>query len=215
MPVPRQLPATTRHLAGRDEALRRLEEFLPESGCGHGGGIVLITGGAGVGKTTLAVHWAQRVADRFPDGVLFLDLHGFDLAGEVVEPNSALRRLLEGLGVPAGPRPLRSGGAARTRLAAYAARQPPHSCWCARQRVPDANQVRPLLPGLGASLALVTSRNQLAGLADHAQRGGDPIERPLVGRSGAEGRAADLDVGQQRLADPASFNTTSNTTTHR
>ena len=160
VPVPRQLPATTRHLAGRDEALRRLEEFLPESGCGHGGGIVLITGGAGVGKTTLAVHWAQRVADRFPDGVLFLDLHGFDLAGEVVEPNSALRRLLEGLGVPAGrvpSDPEARSGLLRTLLAS-------RRTLLVLDNVRDANQVRPLLPGLGASLALVTSRNQLAGL---------------------------------------------------
>lgn len=122
---------------------------------------VSVDGMAGVGKTCLAVHAAHRLADGFPDGQLYVDLHGFTEGRPPLDPDSALRMLLGALDVPSERVP-QSG------LELLSA------CWraeLARRRVvvvldnaADAEQVRPLLPGAGASVALITSRNRLLGL---------------------------------------------------
>jgi hypothetical protein len=58
-------------------------------------------GPTGVGKTALAVRWGHQVADRFPDGQLYVNLQGFDRSGSVVDPADALGGFLDALGVPA------------------------------------------------------------------------------------------------------------------
>src|SRR5204863_5553838 len=101
-PVPRQLPAAVPGFTGREEELRRLDALPPDAapaGPGTPVGTAIIDGMAGVGKTTLAVHWAHRVADRFPDGQLYLNLRGFDPTGQAMRPTEAVRRLLDALGV--------------------------------------------------------------------------------------------------------------------
>ncbi|MFI2431611.1 ATP-binding protein [Streptomyces sp. NPDC018693] len=122
---------------------------------------VSVDGMAGVGKTCLAVHAAHRLAAGFPDGQLYVDLHGFTEGRPPLDPDSALRMLLGALDVPSERVPQEG----LEQLAA---------CWrseLARRRVvvvldnaADAEQVRPLLPGAGSSVALVTSRNRLIGL---------------------------------------------------
>jgi DNA-binding SARP family transcriptional activator len=100
-PVPRQLPPAPRRFVGRWDELDRLES------CQHSKEpLALIVGPAGVGKTALALHWAHRVAESFPDGQLFLDMRGFD-NGEPMTPEEALPLLLQGLGCAprAIPRP--------------------------------------------------------------------------------------------------------------
>jgi hypothetical protein len=62
--------------------------------------ISAVSGTAGVGKTALAVYWAHRAAPRFPDGQLYVNLRGFDPAGQAVKPTEAVRGFLIGLGVP-------------------------------------------------------------------------------------------------------------------
>lgn len=122
---------------------------------------VAIDGMAGVGKSCLAVHAAHRLAADYPDAQLYLDLHGFTEGREPLSADSALRALLGALDVPSEKVP-REGV---EQLAA---------CWRAElagrravvvlDNVLDADHVRPLLPGAGPSVVLITSRNRMLGL---------------------------------------------------
>ncbi|MEW2511341.1 BTAD domain-containing putative transcriptional regulator [Streptomyces sp. NPDC046870] len=120
---------------------------------------VLISGPAGVGKTALAVHWAHRVTDRFPDGRLHLELGGSALDQAALEPAEALRRLLAALGAPA--RDLHAG------VTALAARY--RGALAGRRLLvllDDAaclGQIRPLLPEVPGCLTVVTSRGGSTG----------------------------------------------------
>jgi hypothetical protein len=73
--------------------------------------ISAVGGTSGVGKTALAVHWAHRVAARFGDGQLYVDLRGFDPSGAPAAPEAAIRGFLDGLGVPPDQIPPGPGGA--------------------------------------------------------------------------------------------------------
>lgn len=106
-PYPRQLPAPLPRFAGRAAELKALDELLgraresPGAGGALGGpAIAVISGAAGIGKSTLAVYWAHQVAGDFPDGQLYLNLRGFDGSGKKVTPAEAIRILLDGLRVP-------------------------------------------------------------------------------------------------------------------
>ena len=129
--------------------------------------VAAITGTAGVGKTALALHWAHRVADRFPDGTLYVDLNGF-APTPPLPPIQALGRLLRALGLTGEQIPAEvedAAGLYRTSLPA------PARWWCwTTRRMPD--QVRPLLPGSPTCVVLVTSRDRLSGLVarDGARR---------------------------------------------
>src|SRR4029079_14319064 len=91
---PAQLPADVVDFAGREAELARLARAAD-------GVVVAICGTAGVGKTALAVRCANQVADRFPDGQLYLNLRGFDPTGVAMDPAEAMRRFLGALDVPA------------------------------------------------------------------------------------------------------------------
>jgi hypothetical protein len=107
--VPRQLPAVPRLFVGRDEELRRLDDVLARAPASGSAVITAIAGAGGIGKTWLALHWANRHLDRFPDGQLFVDLRGFDPDGRPMAPHEAVRGFLDALGVE----PPRAPGAAR------------------------------------------------------------------------------------------------------
>jgi DNA-binding SARP family transcriptional activator/tetratricopeptide (TPR) repeat protein len=176
--VPAQLPADVRGFAGRAEQLARLDALLDE----EPGAVVIsaLAGTAGVGKTALAVHWAHRVRDRFPDGQLYLNLRGFDPSGTVVSPAEALRRFLDALDVPSHriPTDLEALSAHyRTVLAGK-------RMLVVLDNARDVDQVRPLLPGTPTALVVVTSRNRLAGLV--ATEGAQPVPVDLL--SAAEAR---------------------------
>ncbi|HZN17944.1 MAG TPA: BTAD domain-containing putative transcriptional regulator, partial [Micromonosporaceae bacterium] len=152
--VPAQLPPVVPTFAGRGAEVAILDGLL------HGGGTVVVSGTAGVGKTALAVQWAHRVAAKFPDGQLYANLRGFDPAATPTDPARVLRGFLEALGVPAAQLSSDLDTLASLFRSKVAGRQ----VLVVLDNARDAEQVRPLLPGSSSCLAVVTSRSQLTPL---------------------------------------------------
>lgn len=162
--VPRQLPVHVAHFAGRATELAALDGLLDqlEAGWQTGTAIISAIGGtAGIGKTTLALHWAHRIANRFPDGQLYVNLRGFDPIGCPVILAEAIRGFLDALAVPADRIPASLDSQAGLYRSLLAGKR----MLVVLDNARDVAQVRPLLPGAGGCLVLVTSRNQLTGLA--------------------------------------------------
>src|SRR5262249_34212568 len=144
-PVPAQLPAPVRAFAGRVAELTQLDELLAEvgeTGPGRPSAVVIsaLSGTAGVGKTTVAVHWAHRVADRFPDGQLYVNLCGFDPGGSAAEPADVLRGFLHAFGVPVGRTPTGLGSLAALYRSVLAGKR----VLVVLDNARDTEQVRPL-----------------------------------------------------------------------
>jgi tetratricopeptide (TPR) repeat protein len=179
--VPRQLPAAVAHFAGRSGELAALIGLL-RSRADAGGTVVIsaVSGTAGVGKTALAVYWAHQVADRFPDGQLYVNLRGFDPTGAVMDPAEAVRRFLDALGVP----PERVPADLDAQAALYRSHLAGRRMLIVLDNARDTAQVRSLLPGAPTCLVLVTSRNQLTSLI--GADGAHPISLDLL--STAEAR---------------------------
>jgi DNA-binding SARP family transcriptional activator/tetratricopeptide (TPR) repeat protein len=160
-PVPAQLPPDVRGFAGRGGELERLDA-VALAGDGRPTAVVIaaVAGMAGVGKTALAVRWAHRVADRFPDGQLYLNLRGFDAGEAVMRPAEAVRVLLDGLQVP----PARLPATFDAQVGLYRSLLVDKRMLVVLDNARDAEQVRHLLPGAPGCVVVVTSRNQLASL---------------------------------------------------
>ncbi|MFJ9738342.1 tetratricopeptide repeat protein [Streptomyces sp. NPDC101166] len=160
--VPAQLPMDVRAFTGREDQLADLTRHLldGQDACRAAAVVVsAVSGTAGVGKTALAVHWAHRVRDAFPDGQLYVDLRGYD-PQEPVSAAQALAGFLTALGVPGTEIPLRlDDRAARYRTAVDGRR-----LLVVLDNAASAAQVRPLLPGTPACRVLITSRDSLASL---------------------------------------------------
>lgn len=165
VPVPRQLPAAAGYFAGRAGALDWLDANA--AGSGDAPAVIAIDGTAGVGKTALALRWAHRAAERFPDGQLYLDLRGYSRDGEPLSPTVALNTLLHALGVPTD-----AVVQAEDQLAgAYRSVTAGKRLLVLLDNAASIQQVRPLVPGSAGCVVLVTSRNALPGLAvDHGAR---------------------------------------------
>ncbi|WP_053736290.1 NB-ARC domain-containing protein [Nocardia sp. NRRL S-836] len=197
-PVPRQLPPDVTHFTGRTAELGVLDGLL--TGQARTVVISAIAGAGGVGKTSLAVHWAHGVRDRFADGQLYVNLRGFS-----PEPPMSAAQVLTGfltaLGVPgrAVPRDLDA------MTALYRSLLADRRMVVLLDNAASAEQVRPLLPGSPTCVVLVTSRRELRGLAarDGARRialdelphdDAMVLVRDIVGpaRADAETQATDL-----------------------
>ncbi|MGQ4389166.1 AfsR/SARP family transcriptional regulator [Streptomyces sp. SAS_270] len=157
-PVPAQLPLEVRGFTGRQEELARLDAILTEAA--QRPAAVVVSGTAGVGKTALAVHWAHRVAERFPDGQLYVNLRGFDPSGSAVTPDQAVRGFLDAMGVPTQRVP----ADLQARVGLYRSLLAGRRVLVVLDNVRNTDQVRPLLPGAPGCLAVITSRNQVSGL---------------------------------------------------
>jgi len=196
--MPAQLPLDVYGFTGRTGELARLDAILANAGRQPTAVVIsAIAGTAGVGKTALAVHWAHRVADRFPDGQLYVNLRGFDPSGSVVAPAEALRGFLDALEVPSHRVP----STIEAQATLYRSLLTGRRMLVVLDNARDAEQVRPLLPGSATCLVLVTSRNQLTSLV--AAEGAQPLPLDLLTRDEAR-QLLVRRLGEARLAaEPA------------
>ncbi|MGW8878672.1 AfsR/SARP family transcriptional regulator [Streptomyces mirabilis] len=205
LPVPAQLPLDLPTFTGRRAELA--EVLAPRSSEGRSAETVVISaigGMAGIGKTTLAVHWAHRVADRYPDGQLYVNLRGFDPSGAVMRPDEAVRGFLDTLGVP----PERVPHGLDAQAALYRSMLAGRRFLVLLDNARDSDHVRPLLPGTPGCLTIVTSRNQLSGLvAAHGAHsltlrplGTDEGRELLIRRLGAERVSAEREAAAEITA---------------
>ncbi|MEU4830337.1 BTAD domain-containing putative transcriptional regulator [Streptosporangium sp. NPDC023615] len=162
-PVPRQLPADLPTFTGRAAELARLLDMVGDEARSSATVVIgAIDGMAGVGKTALAVHAAHHLAARFPDGQLFVDLHGFTYGVAPTTPTDALDGLLRALGVPGERIPHQLDDRASLLRTTLAGRR----MLILLDNAATENQVLPLLPGSPGCVVLITSRRRLTGLDD-------------------------------------------------
>jgi DNA-binding SARP family transcriptional activator/tetratricopeptide (TPR) repeat protein/DNA-binding XRE family transcriptional regulator len=175
-PVPAQLPPLVGGFVGRSDVLAGLDAVRADPDTST----VVISGTAGVGKTTLAVQWAHRVADRFPDGQLYINLRGFDPAAIPLDPADAVRGFLDALGVA----PERVPDPLQERIGLFRTLVYRRRMLVVLDNARDADQVRPLLPGDPTTMTVVTSRNRLTRLA--AEIGAHQVVLDTMSRAEAE-----------------------------
>ncbi|MEC3895802.1 MULTISPECIES: AfsR/SARP family transcriptional regulator [Nocardiopsis] len=153
--LPRDLPDFT----GRGEALKNLEDFsLGDDGRAK---ICVITDSGGAGKTTTAVHFGYEIADRYPDGQIFIDLYGYTSNKEPLDPASALGSLLRAVGIE--PETVPESLAERSAL--WRATLRGRRVLLILDNAFSHAQVSPLLPSSSGTLTLITTRNELVGLS--------------------------------------------------
>ncbi len=152
----RTLPRDITSFTGRTAELRQLADADPA------GGIYVIGGMAGVGKTAFAVHAAHRLAPLFPDGQVFLPLHGHTPGQRPVQPADALASLLQTAGIA----PLQIPPSLEARTGLWRDHLAGRRLLLLLDDASGSDQVRPLLPGAAGTLVLITSRRHLTALDD-------------------------------------------------
>jgi tetratricopeptide (TPR) repeat protein/transcriptional regulator with XRE-family HTH domain len=195
--IPHQLPAPPRHFVSRDTELSALTRQLDSIATTDLPTMVIsaIGGTAGVGKSALAVHWAHQVADRFPDGQLYVNLRGYDI-DRPMTPEEALGGFLRALGMSGAEIP----PGVEERAAAYRSRIADLRILVVLDNARQAEQVRPLLPGTPSCAVLVTSRDAMAGLV--ARDGATRVELDLLSQRASVELLREL-IGTRALADPS------------
>jgi tetratricopeptide (TPR) repeat protein/transcriptional regulator with XRE-family HTH domain len=189
----RTLPRDISSFTGREPELAQLVGVM--AGAPDSGGVVAIHaigGMAGIGKTAFAVHAAHRLAPQFPDGQIFLPLHGHTPGQRPVDPADALASLLLTAGVAAAQIP----PVLEARTALWRDRLAGKQLLLVLDDAANSEQVRPLLPGTAESLVLVTSRRHLSALEDATAISLDTLPPDqaaalLVGLAGRPGLSPD------------------------
>ena len=156
--VPAQLPPRLRHFVGREAELARLRQLLAEADPTGAPRVALVTGMAGIGKTSAAIHAAGAVQDLYPDGQLYVDLRGCD--ARPLHPSAVLADFLRALGAEVATLPADLAG----RAAEFRTRTTPRRLLILLDNAADEAQIEPLLPADPACATLITSRSVLAGL---------------------------------------------------
>ncbi|WP_191302024.1 ATP-binding protein [Lentzea cavernae] len=161
-PVPRQLPAPPRKFTGR---LAELELLQAVQHTGQAGGVTVLSGPGGVGKTALALQWAASVQEEFPDGQLFVDLNGFSSTAPT-DPGEALGSFLRALGTSPERVPVHLAD----QVALYRSLTAGKALLVVLDNALSAAQARVLVPASPTSLVVVTSRSKLVGLVGDGAR---------------------------------------------
>jgi DNA-binding SARP family transcriptional activator len=172
--TPAQLPLGTRGFTGRSAELDHLHDLLDSHDGEDPVTVIVLSGTAGVGKTATALFWGRRIAHRFPDGQLYANLRGFDPSVSAVAPSEVLHGFLRALSVPGEQIPAHVEEQAALFRSLLSGRR----MLVVLDNVRDASHVRPLLPGAGQSLAILTSRNPLTALV--AAQGAHPLVLGLL-----------------------------------
>jgi DNA-binding SARP family transcriptional activator/Tfp pilus assembly protein PilF len=153
-----QLPLDVADFVGRADVVCQIKQLLAAE---PGVPIVALSGAPGVGKTALAIHAAHQLAERFPDGQLYVDLHGATAGLQPLQPLEVLGRFLRSLGIEAAAIPADLEEAS----AAFRSRVAGRRLLVMLDNAADAAQVAPLLPASTGCGVLVTSRRVLSALA--------------------------------------------------
>ncbi len=188
--VPAQLPANPTGFVGRAAELADIGRARAA-----GAATAVLCGMAGVGKTALAVRWAHRAREAFPDGQLYIDLRGYD-PDPPVPAAEALASLLRALGVRDTAIPSALGD----RTALLRTLTDGRQILLVLDNAATVEQVRPLLPGTEKSFVIVTSRDGLAGLV--AREGAVRVELDPLPPAHTAGLLNGL-IGVRASADPA------------
>jgi DNA-binding SARP family transcriptional activator len=157
---PAQLPADVADFTGREAHLEQLRRTVSEARRRDNPAVAVavVAGAPGLGKTALAIHAAHALRPEFPDGQLYVSLHGW--SEQPVPPGDVLARFLRDLGVDGARVP----ADAEERAAMYRTRLAERQMLIVLDDARDAAQVRPLLPGTGSCAVIVTSRHRLSDL---------------------------------------------------
>ncbi|GIF20390.1 DNA-binding SARP family transcriptional activator [Actinoplanes tereljensis] len=192
--APAQLPAAVSAFTGRQAYLKRLDALVSQRADTVAIGV--ICGTAGVGKTTLAVEWAHRVADRLDGGQLYVNLHGY-ATSPPLQPIEALSGFLQAVGVTAEQMPNEPEQAAAMYRTLLAGRR----MLVVLDNASSVEQVRPLLPGGAGSVVLITSRDTLGGLV--ARDGAEHLRLGVLDPREAEALLARVLGAERVAAEPA------------
>jgi DNA-binding SARP family transcriptional activator/tetratricopeptide (TPR) repeat protein len=214
-PAPAQVPPEAAGFVGRTAELYWLRTMLParetdqnadqgadqdaDQGASVSGepAVAIITGTAGVGKTTLAIRFARQAAAHFPDGQLYANLRGFDPSGAPAEPEAALRGFFEALGVSAARVP----ASVEQQTALFRSLLDGKRMLLLLDNAQSTEQVRPLLPASPGCMVVITSRSQLTGLV--AAEGARPLPLDLLSTADARELLTHR-MGRERVAaEPA------------
>jgi DNA-binding SARP family transcriptional activator len=156
--APCQLPADVTDFTGRQDALHQARCVVEEAHSPAAPNIMVITGPAGVGKTTLAVRLAHQLRPRFPDGQLYVNLRGAE--SQALDPTEVLARFLRALGVDRRAVPPDLDDRVDTYRSVLADRR----VLVMLDNLASASQIRPLLPSGSGCAAVATSRTRVDGL---------------------------------------------------
>ncbi|GAA3816102.1 BTAD domain-containing putative transcriptional regulator [Sphaerisporangium flaviroseum] len=196
-PIPAQLPPDIADFIGRDHELAEFDRLLDRRLSRGVPAFLGVTGMGGVGKTGLAVRWANRVARRFPDGQLYVDLRGYSEHIEPLSPHGVIDRFLRALGIPGTRVPDdldERSGLLRSMLAQ-------RRVLMVLDNAHNSAQVRPLLPGSPTCAVIITSRDSLDGLV--SQEGAQVVRLGTLAPSDALAVLAEVAGASWLRGDPA------------